>query len=365
MTSVPNYVCKVELALLVWQNRDSASSWWLVTALLSFLEGFVIVFEFVWNNAHVVCKYCNRTCCRTKHSSLLGGSAATGSNRGWGIGLTVASGAAVYRMTALQEVAASVMLCADVIAHIGYTLHYHHSNRTGFQIVTHTKAYGHDMANSVFCGAPTGGGHGKRNVLVTVLGCIPVTVTDNVYQPFEPEIHWDKFSVALPEADIPQMHVVLANVTEDKREYLQANLWCGAQHLFWSSIFGGVLGDDGRYDAFETVRVLAPLDPLSMDDNNQIVQENHATRVAIHPSSFVCVYNLIYGGETYHMSGGLYESCALAGWHNTLSENAHRPDSQAAATAEEAHKGASQSRAHSETLLHPCKLCHHEATMGT
>jgi len=132
-------------------------------------------------------------------------------------------------------------------------LHYHHSNRTGFQIVTHTKAYGHDMANSVFCGAPTGGGHGKRNVLVTVLGCIPVTVTDNVYQPFEPEIHWDKFSVALPEADIPQMHVVLANVTEDKREYLQANLWCGAQHLFWSSIFGGVLGDDGRYDAFETV----------------------------------------------------------------------------------------------------------------
>jgi hypothetical protein len=32
----------------------------------------------------------------------------------------------------------------------------------------------------------------------------------------------------------------------------QVKLWCGAQHLFWSSIYGGIIGEDGRYDAFET-----------------------------------------------------------------------------------------------------------------
>ena len=33
----------------------------------------------------------------------------------------------------------------------------------------------------------------------------------------------------------------------------QARLECGAQHMFWSSIYGSILGDEGRYDAFETV----------------------------------------------------------------------------------------------------------------
>lgn len=47
-------------------------------------------------------------------------------------------------------------------------------------------------------------------------------------------------------------------------QHCQAKLHCAAQHIFWSSIYGGVLGDDGRYDAFETtmeilrVRLLHP-----------------------------------------------------------------------------------------------------------
>ncbi len=44
------------------------------------------------------------------------------------------------------------------------------------------------MASARFCLAPTGAGHGKRNVLVSMLGCVPVTVTDFVFQPFEPEV---------------------------------------------------------------------------------------------------------------------------------------------------------------------------------
>jgi hypothetical protein len=33
----------------------------------------------------------------------------------------------------------------------------------------------------------------------------------------------------------------------------QSNLRCAAQHLFWSSLYGSVFGEDGRFDAFETL----------------------------------------------------------------------------------------------------------------
>ena len=35
-------------------------------------------------------------------------------------------------------------------------IHYHHWNRTGYQIVTSTKTYGQDMTRSTYCLAPTG-----------------------------------------------------------------------------------------------------------------------------------------------------------------------------------------------------------------
>jgi len=131
-------------------------------------------------------------------------------------------------------------------------IHFHHHNRTGFLVVTSTRHYGKEMGGSRFCLAPTGGGHGKRNVLVSVMGCVPVTVTDHVYQPFEPEVHWSDFAVQLAEKDIPHMHHMLANISSGQLQEYQKKLWCGAQHIFWSSIYGGILGDDGRYDAFET-----------------------------------------------------------------------------------------------------------------
>ena len=59
--------------------------------------------------------------------------------------------------------------------------------------------------------------------------------------------------MALPEADIPRMHEILGAVSKQQLKQYQARLWCGAQHLFWSSMYGSILGDDGRYDAFETV----------------------------------------------------------------------------------------------------------------
>lgn len=39
------------------------------------------------------------------------------------------------------------------------------------------------------------GGHGQRQIIVVSMGCIPVTIGDGVYQPFEPALDWRRFSV--------------------------------------------------------------------------------------------------------------------------------------------------------------------------
>lgn len=43
-------------------------------------------------------------------------------------------------------------------------------------------------------------------------------------------------------------HPVLTELTEacTLLPSVQARLYCGAQHLFWSSLYGSILGDDGR-----------------------------------------------------------------------------------------------------------------------
>lgn len=69
-----------------------------------------------------------------------------------------------------------------------------------------------DISTYKFCLAPVGGGHGKRQILVSLMGCIPVLIGDNVLQPFEPEMDWSKFSVSLPESDIPNLPEILTKI---------------------------------------------------------------------------------------------------------------------------------------------------------
>ena len=120
-------------------------------------------------------------------------------------------------------------------------------------IVTRSKTYIDDMSTSRFCLAPTGGGHGKRQVLVGRFGCIPVPVTDHVLQPFEPELDWPSFSVTVPESNVARMHEILSSVSDEKVLDMQKKLACASKHLWWSSFWGGIFGEDGRYDAFATM----------------------------------------------------------------------------------------------------------------
>ncbi|EFJ44782.1 acetylglucosaminyltransferase [Volvox carteri f. nagariensis] len=128
-----------------------------------------------------------------------------------------------------------------------------HRNVKGFRIVAWTSTYLEDISSHKFCLAPVGGGHGKRNILVAFMGCLPVLIGDHVLQPFEPEIDWSRFSISVPEADIPDLPRILANVPASEVASKQKRLRCAAQHMFYSSTLGAILGEDGRYDAFETL----------------------------------------------------------------------------------------------------------------
>lgn len=64
---------------------------------------------------------------------------------------------------------------------------------------------------------------------------------------------------------------------------LQTQLACAAQHIFWSSIYGGVLGDDGRYDAFETVMEILRVKLLYPDlEPGRYVEKDEAFRRFMH-----------------------------------------------------------------------------------
>ncbi|GLI68736.1 hypothetical protein VaNZ11_013227 [Volvox africanus] len=128
-----------------------------------------------------------------------------------------------------------------------------HRKTKGFKIVPWTSAYLEDISTHKFCLAPVGGGHGKRQILVSFMGCVPVLIGDGVLQPFEPEIDWSKFSVSVPEKDIPDLPRILNTVPASEVASKQKRLKCAAQHMFYSSSLGAILGEDGRYDAFETL----------------------------------------------------------------------------------------------------------------
>eukprot|EP00798_Chlamydomonas_sp_ICE-L_P001579 gene1579-32966_t len=124
--------------------------------------------------------------------------------------------------------------------------------RPGYKIVPRSASYVTDMSTAQFCLAPTGGGHGKRQVLVSRFGCIPVPICDHVLQPFEPELNWSSFSITVPEADISKIPEILAKVSPEQLKQMQEANACAARHLWWSSMWGGIFGEDGRYDAFAT-----------------------------------------------------------------------------------------------------------------
>ncbi|KXZ55832.1 hypothetical protein GPECTOR_2g1383 [Gonium pectorale] len=134
-------------------------------------------------------------------------------------------------------------------------VHFHYHSRDGYKIVTKDLLYGLDMLNYKWCLAPSGGGHGHRQTLAALVGCLPLVISDNVLQPFEPEMDWAAFSLRVGEADIPRLHEHL-EAAEARKGWMDARrdaLYCAAQHLAFSGSAGAFMQEDGRWDAFEMI----------------------------------------------------------------------------------------------------------------
>jgi hypothetical protein len=74
-------------------------------------------------------------------------------------------------------------------------------------------SYKNDVYDSKFCLAPTGAGWGIRIMEVILMGCLPVIIQDNVTQPLEEVIPYEKFSVRVAEADMERLPQILEAIT--------------------------------------------------------------------------------------------------------------------------------------------------------
>ncbi|KAG2452928.1 hypothetical protein HYH02_002267 [Chlamydomonas schloesseri] len=133
-------------------------------------------------------------------------------------------------------------------------LHFH--NRTGWRVVPGTDDYARDYASSRFCLAAAGGGWGKRGIVAAMYGCIPVAATDMLYEAFEPEMDWGRFGVRISQAEIPQLADKLEAFSEAQVARMQERTACAAQHLHWSTNLGGIMGETGEFDAFNTIMAI-------------------------------------------------------------------------------------------------------------
>lgn len=129
----------------------------------------------------------------------------------------------------------------------------HHHTRPNFKIVPSTSNMIEDYLSSKFCLAPQGGGFGKRGVAAVFMGCVPVLATDHMYEFFEPEIPWTRFGIRISQSEIPNLHKILETVSPETYHGLVKNLTCAAQHLHYSASVGGIMGETGEFDAFNTI----------------------------------------------------------------------------------------------------------------
>ncbi|EFJ39797.1 hypothetical protein VOLCADRAFT_121779 [Volvox carteri f. nagariensis] len=124
----------------------------------------------------------------------------------------------------------------------------------GFHIAKRVAMMGQSMAESEFCFAPTGAGYGKRNVMATTLGCMPVIISDHVAQPYEPFLNWNEFGVWIPESQAKDVEIILRGFTPQQKAEKMEKLYCAARHLAFTTVYGGLFeGDTGEFDAMATL----------------------------------------------------------------------------------------------------------------
>lgn len=90
-------------------------------------------------------------------------------------------------------------------------------------------------------------------------GCIPVIMQDEVSQPFDDILPYDKFSVRVAEKDLERLPEMLRKIPTSCDGVgpddlclprMRQQLACAVRSFLWSSVFGSAYGEGGEDDAF-------------------------------------------------------------------------------------------------------------------
>jgi hypothetical protein len=129
----------------------------------------------------------------------------------------------------------------------------------GIRFLERDPMYEENLAASTFCLAPTGSGWGRRTTLAATFGCIPVVVQDNVAQPFDDVLPYERFSVRVAEKDLEKLPEILRAIPMSCEGVgpegrcvprMREQLACAVRSFLWSSVFGSTFGEGGEDDAF-------------------------------------------------------------------------------------------------------------------
>jgi hypothetical protein len=95
------------------------------------------------------------------------------------------------------------------------------------------------MDLSRFCLVPPGAGYTTRGSLGITRGCIPVFLDDHIEHPFceyfaSLGVGCDTFSLRVPEAELPRIPEILANVSFEREHMMRGALLAMRRHFIWN-----------------------------------------------------------------------------------------------------------------------------------
>lgn len=103
-----------------------------------------------------------------------------------------------------------------------------------FRAATGKMNYIQYMKNSKYCICPRGyEANSPRLVESIFFECVPVIIADNYVPPFFEILNWEKFSIIVPEKDVPRLKEILVSITELEYRNLQMGVKKVQQHFLW------------------------------------------------------------------------------------------------------------------------------------
>ena len=119
----------------------------------------------------------------------------------------------------------------------------------------HAESY----ATAKFCLAPAGYGFSSRQYEAILIGCVPVTIQDDVEMAFEEVVPWERFSVRLKFSDIERLDEILEAIPDEAVFRMRRELGCVWPRMLWLA--------DGLYgrpiDSSAAIRAARPRDAFA------------------------------------------------------------------------------------------------------